>query len=50
MLITTPIPLTIITCLGMLLVHWLFTNLINMRYSPNVSISPTIQTAELPLC
>ncbi|WP_080448220.1 lpg0716 family Dot/Icm T4SS effector [Legionella pneumophila] len=50
LLITTPIPLTIIACVSMLLVHWLITNLINMRYSPNISVSPTIQTAELSLC
>lgn len=50
LLITTPIPLTIIACVSMLLVHWLLTNLINMRYSPNVFVSPTIQTAELALC
>lgn len=50
LLITTPIPLTIIACVSMLLVHWLLTNLINMRHSPNVSLFPTIQTAELPLC
>ncbi len=49
LLITTPIPLTIIACVSMLLVHWLLTNLINMRYSPNVFVFPTIQTAELPL-
>ncbi|HAT2008864.1 TPA: lpg0716 family Dot/Icm T4SS effector [Legionella pneumophila] len=49
LLITTPISLTIIACVSMLLVHWLITNLINMRYSPNVFVSPTIQTAELPL-
>ncbi len=34
LLLTTPIPVTIIACLSMLLIHTLVTHLINLEYSP----------------
>lgn len=40
LLITTPLPTTIIACISMLLIHCLLTHLINKTYSPNTLVSP----------
>ncbi|KTC87053.1 hypothetical protein [Legionella brunensis] len=47
LLLTTPLSLAIITCISMLLMHYLLANLINMKYSLNSSVSATTQPVEV---